>query len=72
MVTKVTRDVWDGRIRPITDGIDIDGDGSANFSIDGVPIGITVPCDGVFVNLTATNLTVTGTIDGSGATVVGE
>lgn len=71
MVTKVTRDVWDGRVRPIVDGIDIDGDCSANFTMDGVTIGGSVPCDGTFVNLTATNLVVTGTIDGSGATVVG-
>lgn len=72
MVTKATRDVIDVRIRPITDGIDIDGDCSANFRMDGVVIGDSVPCDGTFVNLAATNLTVTGTIDGTGATVVGD
>lgn len=72
MVTKATRDVIDVRTRAITDGIDIDGDCGANFSIDGVPIGLTTPCDGAFVNLSATNLTVTGTIDGTGATVIGD
>ena len=72
MVTKATRDVIDVRVRPITDGIDIDGDCSANFRMDGVTIGASVPCDGTFVNLTATNLTVTGTIDGTGATVIGD
>ena len=72
MVTKATRDVIDVRVRPITDGIDIDGDCSANFRMDGVVIGAAVPCDGTFINLTATNLTVTGTIDGTGATVIGE
>ncbi len=71
MVTKATRDVIDLNVRAITDGIDIDGDCGANFSIDGVPIGGAVPCDGAFVNLSATNLTVTGTIDGTGATIVG-
>ncbi len=72
MVTKATRDVIDVRVRPITDGIDIDGDCSANFRMDGVVIGDSVPCDGTFVNLAATNLTVTGTIDGTGATVIGD
>ncbi len=72
MVTKATRDVIDVRVRPITDGIDIDGDCSANFRMDGTVIGATTPCDGTFVNLNATNLTVTGTIDGTGATVIGD
>jgi hypothetical protein len=72
MVTKATRDVLDLNVRAITDGIDVDGDCGPNFEMDGVPIGLSVPCDGTFVNLTATNLVVTGTIDGTGATVIGE
>ena len=78
MVTKATRDVIDLGLRG---GIDIledpaaafivSGDSSANFSIDGVPIGLSNPADAEFVNLEANNLTVTGTIDGSGATVIG-
>ena len=71
MVTKATRDVIDVIVRPIVDGFDVDGDCGVNFRMDGVTIGDSVPCDGTFVNLTATNLTVTGTIDGSGATVIG-
>jgi len=76
MVTRTTRDVMDlggpgGVNRPITLGIDVDGDCGANFTIDGVTIGGTVPCDGTFVNLTATNLVITGTIDGTGATLIG-
>ena len=73
MVTKVTRDVMDLSIRAVTDGIKINGDSGANFSIDGTPIGGTLPSDGTFVNLGATNLTITGgTFDVSGAsTIVG-
>ncbi len=71
MVTKATRDVIDLNVRSITDGISIEGDCGANFSMNGTPIGGTTPCDGAFVNLSATNLTVTGTIDGTGATVIG-
>ena len=71
MVTKATRDVIDLNVRSITDGISIEGDCGANFSMNGTPIGGTTPCDGAFVNLAATNLTVTGTIDGTGATVIG-
>lgn len=71
MVTKATRDVIDVRVRPIVDGIDIDGDCSANFRMDGTVIGDTLPCDGTFVNLTTTNFTVSGTIDGTGATLIG-
>jgi hypothetical protein len=72
MVTKATRDVIDLKVRAITDGILIQGDCSANFQMDGVTIGATTPCDGTFINLIATNLVVTSTIDGSGATVIGE
>lgn len=76
MVTRTTRDVMDlggpgGVNRPITLGIDVDGDCGANFTIDGTTIGGTLPCDGTFVNLNTTNLTVTGTIDGTGSTLVG-
>lgn len=76
MVTRTTRDVMDlggpgGVNRPITLGIDVDGDCGANFTIDGTTIGGTTPCDGTFVNLNTTNLTVTGTVDGTGSTLVG-
>lgn len=71
MVTKATRDVLDVKIRPIIDGIDVNGDGSANFTIDGTNIGTTLAADGEFVNLTAQNLIITGTIDGSGAVLAG-
>jgi len=72
MVTKATRDVIDLQVREIIDGIKITGDNTfANFSIDGTVIGSVNPDDGTFVNATATNLTVTGIIDGTGATVVG-
>jgi hypothetical protein len=71
MVTKATRDVIDLNVRAITDGITIEGDCGVNFNMNGVPIGLSTPCDGAFVDLAATNLTVTGTIDGSGATVIG-
>ena len=71
MVTKATRDVIDLKVRPVTDGIDIQGDCSANFVMNGTTIGGTTPCDGTFVDLTATNLVVTGTIDASTATLIG-
>jgi hypothetical protein len=71
MVTKATRDVIDLNVREINDGIRVDGDNSVNFSIDGTTIGGLTPGDGTFVNLEATNLIITGTIDGSGATVIG-
>ncbi len=71
MVTKATRDVIDLNVRSITDGISIVGDCGVNFSMDGTPIGGSTPCDGAFVNLAATNLTVSGTIDGTGASIIG-
>jgi len=71
MVTKATRDVIDIRIRPITDGIDVDGDGSANFTIDGTIIGGNLASDGTFVNSTIQNLTVTTTFDATGAALTG-
>ena len=71
MTTKATRDVIDLNIRSITDGITIEGDCGVNFAVNGTPIGLSTPCDGGFINLAATNLTVTGTIDGTGATVIG-
>lgn len=64
MVTKVTRDVLDLDIREIIDGIKITGNCGANFSMDGVPIGLGIPCDGTFVNLGATNVTITGVASG--------
>jgi len=71
MTTKATRDVIDLNVRAITDGITIEGDCGANFNMNGVPIGGTTPCEGGFTDLTAVNLTVSGTIDGTGATVIG-
>jgi hypothetical protein len=72
MVTKATRDVISlTTARPIVDTFAVIGDCGAAFQMDGVPIGGTVPCDGTFVNMTATNLVVTGTINGTGATLIG-
>lgn len=71
MVTKVTRDVMDLSVRAIEDGITVEGNCGANFSFNGIPIGLSTPCDGGFVNLEATNITATGTFDATGATVVG-
>jgi len=71
MVTKATRDVIDVRIRPINDGIDVDGDCSANFTIDGTILGGNSPCEGTFTDLEAENLTITNTFDASGATLIG-
>jgi hypothetical protein len=65
MTTRVTRDVFDGVVRPILN-IDIDGG-----SIDDTPIGVNTPNVGYFTNLFADNLTVTGTADFTGATTVG-
>lgn len=63
--TKVTRDVFDGSVRPIS-SIDIDGG-----SIDGTPIGANTPDVGFFTNLEASNLTVTNSVDFSGASLTG-
>lgn len=63
MTTKVTRDVFDGSVRPIT-AIDINGG-----SIDGTPIGAATPDVGFFTNLECQNLTVTNSADFTGATV---
>jgi len=65
MTTKVTRDVLDGAVRPIT-SIDINGG-----TIDGTPIGATTPSTGVFSSVTSTNLTVTGSVNFTGATTAG-
>jgi hypothetical protein len=54
MVTKATRDVLNLSLRPIVDGIRVIGDCSANFTIDGTVIGSMAPCNGTFVNLSAT------------------
>ena len=55
MTTKATRDVIDLKVRPISaangDGIKIDGDCGSDFAIDGVPIGLSVPCDARFLSL---------------------
>ena len=69
MVTKATRDVISLSVREITGGIKVAGDNGANFSINGTPIGLTNPGDGAFVNLSAQNLTVTGTLVGFGGLV---
>ena len=71
MVTKATRDVLDVRTRAITDGIVIDGNCSGNFMVNGTSIGLTTPCEGTFTILTATDLTATGIITATGATLVG-
>ena len=71
MVTKATRDVVDLKIRAITDGIDIDGDGGVNFTIDGTQIGVNSPAVADFTIVNIQDLTVTGQFDGSGATLIG-
>lgn len=65
MTTKVTRDVLDGSVRPIT-SIDINGG-----TIDGTPIGASTPSTGVFTSVTTTNLTATGSVNFTGATTAG-
>lgn len=47
------------------------GNSGANFNIDGVPIGASLAADGTFVNLGATNVTITGILDVTAATVNG-
>lgn len=71
MVTKATRDVVDLKVRAINDGIDIDGDNSANFTIDGTQIGQNLPGIADFTTATVTDLIVTGTFDGSSAVLIG-
>jgi hypothetical protein len=78
MVTRATRDVVDLSVRAITPttgggGIVVEGDGSPNFSISGTQIGLGAggADDGLFINLEATNLVVTGTINGNGAVLAG-
>lgn len=56
MITKVTRDVLDISTRPIDGGLDINGDGTANFSIDGTIIGANFPAAGDFTTISANNL----------------
>jgi len=36
-------------VRAIADGITVEGNCGANFSFNGVPIGLSTPCDGVVV-----------------------
>jgi hypothetical protein len=71
MVTKVTRDVLDLTVRDITDGIKIIGNCGPDFAVNGTPIGLSTPCDGGFVNLGAINITVTGVLDVTAASVNG-
>jgi len=66
MVTKATRDVVDLSIREITSGLRVAGNNSVNFRINGTTIGLDLASDGTFVNLGATNLTVTGVASGDG------
>lgn len=54
MITKVTKDVLDLAIKPIDGGLDINGDGTASFSIDGTVIGANFPAPGDFTNVSAT------------------
>lgn len=63
--TRVTRDTFDGSVRPIQN-IVIQGG-----TVDNVPIGVTTPNVGHFTNLFATNLTVTGSVNFTGATPIG-
>jgi microcystin-dependent protein len=67
MVTKVSRDVIDLSIRAITPqsgGIVVEGNSGSDFQISGTVIGLGTggPADGEFVNLGATNLTITGVV----------
>lgn len=64
MVTKVTRDVFDGSVRPITT-IDIDGG-----TIDGAVIGGVSPAAATVTTLTATSATLTAVTSGN-ATISG-
>lgn len=68
MTTKATRDVLDMSIRPVQDFV-LDGTGTS--SIDGTPIGVNTPDVGFFTNMTAGNLTVTGSANFTGATIIG-
>lgn len=58
---KATRDVVDLVTRPITQGIRVEGDGSANFRIDGTGIGLTTPNAAAF-----TTINMSGTLDMNG------
>jgi hypothetical protein len=72
MVTKATRDVIDLNVREIIDGFKVDVPiNPTENRMDGVTIGGSNPADATFLDVEATNLTVTGTIDGTGATVIG-
>ena len=65
MTTKATRDVIDLKVRPIDfnegDGLKVIGDCGSDFALDGVPIGLTTPCDAGF-----DNITVSGGVDMGG------
>lgn len=49
---KASRDVVDLVTRPITGGIDVDGDNSVNFQIDGTRIGLSIPGAAAFTTIT--------------------
>lgn len=67
MTTKVTRDVFDGSVRPITT-IDINGG-----TIDGAVIGGSTPAAGTFTTVTAATVQfgVGGVLDVTNASIVG-
>lgn len=76
---KATRDVVDLLTRPITEGIDIDGDCGGDFSIDGVPIGLNAECDAKFNDVTVEGVltanggisAATGVLDMNGQRIIG-
>ena len=75
MTTKATRDVIDLSTRPIDfsigDGFRVIGDCGSDFSIDGIPIGLSTPCDARFKNLTVDDgFQLTGDLDMNGARVI--
>ncbi len=73
MVTRATRDVIDLKVRAINDGIDIDGDNSINFTIDGIRIGQSLPGIADFTTVIIQDLSFApgGTFDGANATLIG-
>ena len=71
MTTKATRDVIDLQVRPITEGLDVNGDCSANFAIDGVPIGLAVACAAAFTDITISGTTsMSGDLDMNGNNIL--
>lgn len=56
MITKVTQNVLDMNVKPLTSGLDVNGDGTSKFSIDGTIIGANFPVAGDFTTVTATKV----------------